>query len=102
VTYVVRLLRSSERDIAAGIAWYRAQEPGLGREFLAEVDDTMKRIAKRSTSHAKRLQEYRAAHVQRFPYIVYFRIVANEIRISAVLHHRRGKRARDSRLRAKT
>jgi plasmid stabilization system protein ParE len=36
--------------------------------------------------------------VQRFPYVIYYRLVGQEIRVAAILHHRRGQKARDRRL----
>ena len=98
MTRVIRLLRSAERDIADGITWYRAQEPGLELEFLGEVDKALKRIAKQPTRYAKRINENRAVLLRRFPFTVYYRLVDKETRIAAVLHQRRGKKARDRRL----
>ena len=100
MTTVVRMLRSAEHDIQNEMAWYRDQQIGLELEFLAEVDKVLKRIAQRPTKYAKRLKEYRAVLVRRFPFTVYYRLVGSEIRVAAVLHHRPGQTARNRRLTA--
>jgi toxin ParE1/3/4 len=98
MTRVVRLLRSAERDIIAGMTWYRTREPGLELEFVSEIDNALNRVSKRPAHDAKRINEYRAVLVRRFPYTIYYRLAGAEIRITAVLHQRRGERARDRRL----
>ena len=90
MTWVVKLLRSAERDIDEAMAWYRSQEPGLDREFLIEVDASIKRVRRKPSGYARRLREYRTVIVRKFPYTMYYRLVGEEIRIAAVLHHRRG------------
>lgn len=100
MTWIIRLLRSAESDIAEAATWYREQEPGLDRKFIEEVDACINRIRRGPDSYAKRRREYRAAMLRRFPYTVYYRTVGTEIRIVAVLHHRRGPKARERRLRA--
>ncbi len=82
------------------MAWYRRKEIGLDRVFVDAVDDAIRRMRQKPGSYAKRRREYRALLLRRFPYVVYFRIVGDEIRVAAVLHQRRGHKARDRRLKA--
>jgi plasmid stabilization system protein ParE len=90
MTSNIRLLKSAERDIAEAMSWYREQEADLELEFLAEVDATMRRIAIHPSGYRTRFKSYRAALVRRFPYTVYYRQFGDELRVTAVLHQRRG------------
>jgi plasmid stabilization system protein ParE len=80
------------------MAWYRKQQQGLDRAFLTEIDAAIERVRQNPESYPKRYREYRAVLVRRFPFVMYFRIVGDEVRVAAVLHYRRGATARDRRL----
>ena len=95
MSWTVRFLRSAERDVEAAMAWYRKQEIGLDREFLDAVDETIRRVRRNPGGFAKRRRDYRAVLVRRFPYIIYYRVVGEEIRLAAVLHQRRGQKAHE-------
>ena len=81
------------------MAWYRRQEVGLDREFLEAIHDAIGGVRRKPSGFAKRRRDYRAVLVRRFPYTIYFRVVGDVIRVAAVLHHRRGEKARSRRLR---
>lgn len=40
----LKLLTAAKADVASAIAYYNAQEPGLGVDFAAEVRKTIERI----------------------------------------------------------
>lgn len=65
-------------EFAEAAAWYESQRPGLGDEFIAEVDRTLARI-----EHEKQFATAPVANepgntvvrrelVHRFPYVVFF------------------------------
>ena len=43
----VRLHRVAEQEVAAAADWYEEQHPGLGVQFLTEVERAMEAIAER-------------------------------------------------------
>ena len=75
---------SAEADEAA--AWYEAQCPGLGVEFVLELDAAMERAASSPEVYAMRYREARRVLLRRFPYSVYFVFENRVIEVLAVLH----------------
>jgi plasmid stabilization system protein ParE len=69
--------------------WFDAQRPGLGHEFMLEVDVTMSEVLSRPESFPLVHGETRRAIVHRFPYGVFFRIGADASVILGIIHGRR-------------
>ena len=75
---------SAEADEAA--AWYEAQRPGLGVEFVLELDAAIERAARSPEVYATQHREARRVLLRRFPYSVYFVFENRVIEVLAVLH----------------
>jgi plasmid stabilization system protein ParE len=88
----LRLSRAARRDIDLAFVYYEEQRPGLGDEFLAAVEDCLERIKQFPESFAIVKKDLRVALVSRFPYLVIYRLIANRIRIAAVIHASRHSR----------
>jgi plasmid stabilization system protein ParE len=76
-------------ELVAARDWFDAQRPGLGQEFVVEVDVTMSEVLTRPESFPLVHGEKRRAIVHRFPYGVFFRIVDDAIVILGIIHGRR-------------
>ena len=61
------------------VDWYERQRPGLGGDFLDEVQRVLDRIAANPSIHAVVLQDVRKAVVRRFPYCIYYREQAGQL-----------------------
>jgi hypothetical protein len=89
-----KTLPAAELEAAEAAIWYDAQRPGLGDEFLNELQDTFGRI-KNSPESFGSLEGYsgpleiRRCMLQRFPYVVVFLHRSEEIVAVAVSHARR-------------
>lgn len=81
----------AEADLADAEAWYDAQRPGLGDEFLdgAEVFDRLRRLP---YLYGKVFQDLRPALIRRFPYAVVYRVDDDQITVVAVYHTHRDPR----------
>ena len=88
----LRLTPEAELDLTEAHAWYSAQRRGLGREFLRAVDTCFTAI--RRHPHAYQLvdRRIRRALLSRFPYAVFFEILAGDIIVYAVFHGARDPR----------
>jgi toxin ParE1/3/4 len=87
----VRFLNAAEREALKAAFWYDDQRPGLGDEFLDEVDIAWKAIGEEPERHAaadlpRSKRDIRYFHLKRFPYVIYFEIRGDEILILAVAH----------------
>jgi plasmid stabilization system protein ParE len=69
--------------------WFDEQRTGLGQEFGLEVDLTVSEVLTRPESFPRVHGEMRRAIVHRFPYGVFFRIVADTILILGIIHGHR-------------
>lgn len=85
---VFRLAAKEEFEEAA--AWYENQSPGLGAEFLREIDEV---ISSAAAPPPKRYPietgDVRRAVARRFPYSVFYRLRADTLVVLAVFHGRR-------------
>ena len=81
---VFRPVAEAEFDSAA--AWYEAQRPGLGDDFVAAIQQVLDTI----TNHPERYPvadgDVREAPVARFPYCVYYRVKPNRVVVISVFH----------------
>jgi plasmid stabilization system protein ParE len=60
----------AEADEAA--TWYEAEQPGLGVEFLLELDAAIERAAESPLAYARVCLDARRVLMRRFPFAVYF------------------------------
>ncbi len=76
-----------ELDESAG--WYERRKPGLGHEFLAEVQKTVERILANPERWRKIHAEARCCLMARFPFTIIYRLRKHRVEIIAVKHHSR-------------
>ena len=85
----VRLRKEAESDLTEAAAWYECQRPGLGRDFLNEVESMLESIATRPFSYP---QVYRSVHraiIKRFPFSVFYLVIGVDVVVLAILHSTR-------------
>ncbi len=79
----------AKADIRRAAKWYEKQREGLGAEFVAEVDNAIRRIEANPEQFQVVYQDIRHAITRRFPYGVFYRIRQTRIVVSAVIHLQR-------------
>jgi plasmid stabilization system protein ParE len=88
---------AAEADEAA--AWYEVEQPGLGIEFLLELDAAIERAAETPLAYAPVFMDARRVLTRRFPFAVYFIYENDVVEIFAILHQRRATSLWQSRVR---
>jgi hypothetical protein len=83
----VRLKLTAARDLAEAYAWYETQRAGLGDELLDEVGKTIDAIARHPLSHAIAVKDTRRALVRRFPYSVFYDVLADGILVRCIFNN---------------
>jgi len=79
-----------ERELEEARAFYESRAPGLGSQFIDEVERQVLRIAATPGRWMIVQGDIRRALMTRFPYTVYFRQIGpDRIRITVVKHQRR-------------
>ena len=88
----------ADQEVQSARQWYEDQRSGLGMEFANAVDEVLERISSNPLAFSTVHGETRRAVVRRFPYGIYFRISADMIIVTAVMHGRRHPRRWQARL----
>lgn len=87
-----RYLTAAELDQIEAAYFYESREPGLGAEFVEDLDQTIKRILDHPRAGSRGPRNTRKSLMERFPYSVVYRIDPEEILIIALQHHSRDPR----------
>jgi plasmid stabilization system protein ParE len=93
MTLPVVYLPEAEADIAAAVAWYDGQSPGLGDQLLGALRQVIDYIRDNPQLYGAFRRDIRAAPLSRFPYVVYYRDRGNDVLVIAVQDGRRSSRA---------
>lgn len=93
---IIQLQATQEADKVA--KWYEDQFPGLGVEFLLELDAALGRVINNPDIYPPVYEDARRVLVRRFPYAAYFILEADTVQIVAILHQSRNPDVWQSRL----
>lgn len=66
--------------------WYEQRKPGLGGDFLDEVQRVLREIAGNPARYGFADGDIREGSLNRFPYTIYYRVLPDRIRVLAVYH----------------
>lgn len=92
-----RLLSVAESELAAAAAWYEAQSPSLGEEFLDEFLFAMARVEVFPEAWAQVGARHRRCLFRRFPYAVLYSHIGSDITVAGVVDLRRDPTRSDKR-----
>lgn len=81
--------KQARREFDEAGDWYEKERPGLGMEFLAEIQLLIQRIANTPEQFPMLYRDVRKAVARRFPYCIYFRERDRHIVVLAVFHSAR-------------
>lgn len=84
-----RYLPSAREELNAAAAFYESRVPGLGREFLDDVERAVASVRARPAIGVAVGRAFRKSLLLRFPFSVIYAERPDEILIVAVSHHRR-------------
>lgn len=82
----------AEVEIAKASSWYEGEKPGLGKDFLRQVEECVSAIAENPFRFRRAHKETRRARIDRFPYGLLYRVTEDEIVVVACMHSRRHPR----------
>lgn len=77
---------AAKADLRTAYDWYEEQQPGLGRQFLGEVDAVIAEIEGNAARFGFAAPGVREGLLQRFPYVVFYRDFPHCIFVVAVYH----------------
>jgi len=88
----VRFLSLAQQELDDAVTWYNQQTDGLGRDFLDELDRTVRRSAAFPLSCPEIEPGLRRCLLARFPYGVVYGLEGDSIIVVAVAHSHRKPR----------
>ena len=92
MTLPVRLTSAAVRDVTLAQSWYLDEAPQILASFEEELDEALRRISERPESYQTVERSVRRALVRKFPFSVYYRVLAEWIEVIAVVHQSRDPR----------
>lgn len=84
-----RFLSPAQRELAEAIEYYDRAAPGLGLEFLEEVERTVSRILMQPEAWRRVSDRLRRCRTRRFPYGLIYFVEGDVVVIAAVFDLRR-------------
>ncbi|MBN3909005.1 MAG: type II toxin-antitoxin system RelE/ParE family toxin [Nostoc sp. NMS1] len=80
----------AEQELIDAVAYYEEQEPGLGLEYIGEIEHAVSFLIRYPEAGSKIQDSLRRLILPKFPYYLLYRILeSDQIRILAVAHHKR-------------
>lgn len=80
----------AEQELVEAVDYYEEQKPGLGLEYLEEVEHAVDFLIRYPEAGSIVQGSLRRLVLPRFPYSLLYRILENDrIRILALAHHKR-------------
>jgi plasmid stabilization system protein ParE len=86
MNYKLVFKEEADQEIRESFIWYEQQRSGLGESFLTEVDRSIDLILNNPYQYAIRHNNKRAAVLKRFPFIIAYEVIENEVIVYAVFH----------------
>lgn len=87
-----------ELELRSSYRWHERQRSGLGEDLLGEIRNCLDRIEHDPESLPVISGAVRFGLVKRFPFVIYFRVLADRVEVLAIVHGRRKSRVWRSRI----
>ena len=75
-----------EGEVTRAAVYYERQCEGLGSRFLDDYDKAVADIAERPSTWPPLNEQYRRHQLRHFPYGIIYRVLADGVRILALMH----------------
>ena len=82
----VVLLAEVKRDLQEAYSWYEERSPGLGAEFLRNVEACLSLTVRNPEIRGIVFKNYRRALVRRFPFAVFYEAEKISLVVYAAFH----------------
>ena len=82
----IELTHEAKEDATLAVKWYDKQKEGLGDLFITYLNDTLENIKKYPAAYKKVHRLVRQAALQKFPYVILYKIDAQIITVHCIFH----------------
>lgn len=87
--YQLILQEEAIEDIRITYSWYENQLHGLGEDFLAELEKVFEKLKQHPQHYGFIFDDFRDVRLNRFPYLVVFKIEGRKVYINTIKHSKR-------------
>ena len=84
--YRLKILPRAKFDLSEISIWYEDIQKGLGKRFLKNVNLEMKIVKNNPILFQIRYDKTRVLLIKKFPYLIHYEIIENDIIVKAVIH----------------
>ena len=89
MAFPLKIEPEAELDLIRAYRSYEDARTGLGRRFVARLDDTLDRIAENPEIHALTYRNVRQTLVRKFPWVVCYTFEDGKVSVVAIYHGHR-------------
>jgi len=89
VRYTVHFHPAANAEMNEAAQFYEEASPGLGVDFLKELEHSVSQIRRNPNSGSLIKFQVRRKVLRKYPYSLLYKLRGDQIRILAVMHHRR-------------
>ena len=82
----VVVIREAKLELHRSVIWYENQRAGLGEVFHSEVQRVLHEIGDHPEKFAVALEDIREAPVAEFPFVVFYRVRSQRVRVLSIFH----------------
>ncbi|MDY0930099.1 type II toxin-antitoxin system RelE/ParE family toxin [Chryseobacterium sp. CFBP8996] len=86
MTYYLSLSPNAEADLLESALWYESRQIGLGEKFTKKIEAYLSRIQNNPLHFPLKKGNLREAYIQKFPFVIIYEIVENEIVVFSVFN----------------
>lgn len=87
------------KDIKDASSWYEEQQKGLGKRYSTQVAVQINELIKDPLLYRIRYNEVYCLKINKFPFMIHYKVVENVITIFAVIHTSRNPKIWEKRSR---
>jgi plasmid stabilization system protein ParE len=85
----ITIRRAAQAEYDQAVDWYEQQRLGFGAKFARRIKEQLDRVAATPLMHGVVYKDIRRAVVTKFPYSIFYRVLATKIVVIAVFHSSR-------------
>jgi uncharacterized protein Yka (UPF0111/DUF47 family) len=86
MSFTIELTDEAREDVTIAVKWYDGQKEGLGDLFIEYLDNSLEKIRNYPTAYKKIYRQVRQSAMQKFPYVILFKIVDEVITVHCIFH----------------
>lgn len=84
--YKIIIFPRAEKEISEAVFWYESQQKNLGRKLIKSINEALIRIGENPYLFSVSRFSFREVSLEKFPYLIIYRIVYNNILIQSLFN----------------